>query len=393
MINIEKKKECCGCRACESICPTSAISFNNDTEGFWYPKVDLEKCINCHKCEKTCPWLGERTSHMDVAVCYALKNKDIDSQINSSSGGVFPALANQILSMGGVIFGAQFDSLWQVESGYVECVNQLHKLRRSKYVQSNNLEAYKNVLNFLKEGRKVLFTGTPCQSLALRKYLHKDYENLYVVDIVCHGVPSPLVWNRYLNEISKKFRESIDDIKDIKFKYKDKKRYIWRHPGFKIVWKDDKKYEVFSNKTGYENGFLTNLFVRPSCHDCKIKKLTSSSDITIGDFWGVEKILPNFYDEEGVSIAMVQTERGRELFDAVKGTFSVTPITIDEATRYNQRIVVSSTANRNRNKFFSKLNSEEPIDEIVKRCLKPNKLSPCYIKNQLKKYIKDRIKL
>lgn len=201
------------------------------------------------------------------------------------------------------------------------------------------------------------------------------------------------MWNRYLNEISKKFRESIDNIEDIKFKYKDKKRYIWRHPGFKIVWKDDKKYEVFSNKTGYENGFLTNLFVRPSCHDCKIKKLTSNSDITIGDFWGVEKILPTFYDEEGVSIAMVQTERGRELFDAVKGTFSVTSITIDEATRYNQRIVVSSTANRNRNKFFSKLNSEEPIDEIVKRCLKPNKLSPCYIKNQLKKYIKDRIKL
>lgn len=293
---------------------------------------------------------------------------------------------------GGVAFGAQFNTLWQVESGYIETSDELCRLRRSKYVQSNNHNAYKNVLKFLKEGRTVLFTGNPCQCLALRKFLHRDFENLYIVDVVCHGVPSPMVWERYLNEVSNKFDERKEEIVDIKFKYKDNKKYIWRHPGFRIDWKDGKTFEVFSNETSYENGYLGNLFVRPSCHSCKIKSLSSSSDITIGDFWGVEDVCPSLFDDDGVSIALIQTEKGQKLFDAVKDTFTLHPISIEDATKHNQRIVVSPLPHRNRNSFFEELSSDHSIDNIVNKCLAPNKKSLHYVKGQLIKHIKSIVK-
>lgn len=248
-------------------------------------------------------------------------------------------------------------------------------MRRSKYVQSFiDKSLYVQIREKLREKETVLFTGTPCQCLALRNFLRKPYDNLYIVDIVCHGVPSPMIWNLYLDDLCNAYGKKREDIIDIQFKYKDGVKYFWKHPGFKILWKDGTEYLDYSNHTCFENGFLSNLFVRPSCHHCKIKNLTSKSDISIGDFWGVEFQKPNFFDNNGVSIALLNTDKGKEIFEKIKERFYIEKISIEDAIKYNKRICESSPVNKNRKKFFKQLN-ENNLDELVSK-LSRTKQSP-----------------
>ena len=215
MIRITDKTKCCGCGVCKQICPKGAIAMKVDEEGFLYPTVDNSKCIKCDLCVKTCPILNKPRTYK-VLETYAAKHKSNEIKLKSSSGGIFTALAETILKEGGVVFGAVFDKDWNIIHTYVDNVLDLDRIRRSKYVQSNTLETFKETKKFLDSGRQVLYTGTPCQIAGLRKFLGKDYNNLLTADIVCHAVPSPAVWQKFLQE-----NLDISQIKAINFREKD----------------------------------------------------------------------------------------------------------------------------------------------------------------------------
>lgn len=313
-------------------------------------------------------WGGVGLSKLRSSQCYGLIDKTLDIQLKSASGGVFTELATYVLDEGGIVFGAAFNDCWEVEHVGISQKQDLSRLRRSKYVQSYNVNSYQEIKKQLRVGRLVLYTGTPCQCLSLRKFLRKEYENLFIVDIVCHGVPSTKVWDIYLNMLCRQNGENKENIKDIQFKYKDGQKYYWKHPGFKVEWKDGKSYIDYSNHTSYENGFLSNLFVRPSCHHCKVKNLTSDSDITIGDFWGCESQCQELFDNNGVSIAIVKTEKGRQLFKRIQNKFNFKEVTIEDVTKYNSRICVSAPENQNRYLFFREL-KDDNMDTLVNRLL------------------------
>ena len=199
MIEIVDKHKCCGCAACVQVCPKQCISFNEDEQGFRYPSVDNVVCVNCGLCERVCPVLNQDESKQPLQV-YAAKNPNEKIRLMSSSGGIFTMLAESIIDQGGVVFGARFDEKWEVEHAYTETKDGLEPFRGSKYVQSRIGNTYQQVKEFLLSGREVLFTGTPCQIAGLKRFLRRDYENLLTVDVVCHGVPSPLVWRTYLKD-------------------------------------------------------------------------------------------------------------------------------------------------------------------------------------------------
>lgn len=202
MIEIKDKSKCCGCAACVQACPKQCILFEEDEEGFRYPLVDQSKCIDCGLCEKVCPEINQFARRKPIKV-YAAINNDETIRMQSSSGGIFTLLAEKIIDEGGVVFGAAFDENWEVRHEYVETRRGLAKLRTSKYVQSRIENRYQQTKKFLGEGRKVMFTGTSCQIAGLKRFLRKDYDNLLAVDVICHGVPSPMVWRDYLEEIKK----------------------------------------------------------------------------------------------------------------------------------------------------------------------------------------------
>lgn len=325
MINIVNKSFCCGCAACVQICPKKCILLTEDTEGFLYPIVDKNTCIECGLCEKVCPCLCDGVERKPKAV-YAVKNPNDDIRQESSSGGVFTLLAEKVINDGGVVFGVRFDEKWEVEFAYSETIDGLSAFRGSKYIQARVGNAFIDAEQFLKAGRKVLFSGTPCQVKGLLQYLRKDYENLLTVDFVCHGVPSPKVWRLYLKEEVERIARQGDDgkntvlsskvmpnIKDINFRDKSSgwKKYSFALQLTEALAEGEQNSVLHTNKF-YENpfmqAFLSDLILRPSCYMCPAKSGKSGSDITIGDFWGIEHIKPEIDDDKGLSLVMVHNE-------------------------------------------------------------------------------------
>lgn len=222
MIKIKNKAACCGCKACAAVCPKKCIKMVTDREGFWYPEVDQSACINCGKCERVCPVLNrkKRQPRKFGRKAYAAINTDPEIRFQSSSGGIFTAIAEAIIDRGGVVFGAAFDKEFAVRQVFAETKEDLAAFRGSKYVQSDMGDAYSSVLRFLQSGRIVLFSGTPCQIGALKSFLGKEYPNLITVDLICHGVPSPMVWEKYVRH-----RRSLDSDSQLRtVQFRDKER-------------------------------------------------------------------------------------------------------------------------------------------------------------------------
>ncbi|MDE6340060.1 MAG: Coenzyme F420 hydrogenase/dehydrogenase, beta subunit C-terminal domain, partial [Muribaculaceae bacterium] len=348
MIDIKRPQDCVGCEACSQKCPVQCISMESDNKGFWYPLVDLERCINCGLCERVCPVINQADNRRPIDV-YAANNENATVRYNSSSGGVFGALASYIINRGGVVFGAKFDCEWDVVHAYSETLSGIIDFQGSKYVQSRIGTAFTDAESFLKQGRKVLFSGTPCQIAALRLFLRKDWgDQLVLVDIVCHGVPSPLVWQDYLRTLSRlkganagkntvfSSLNMIPVITGIKFR---DKRLGWEKYGFSVhsaATVGSSKNSVFpcvdnveSKEDGYElmfepmhenmymQGFLKDLYLRPSCYECPTKSGKSGSDITLGDYWGIQRYYPSLYDARGVSLVLTNTGRGEDLLNKV----------------------------------------------------------------------------
>jgi len=300
VINIEDKSMCSGCHACYNKCPKNAIKMVEDENGFKFPVVDESLCINCGLCNKACPIINKQNIDNQPKI-YACYNKDENIRAKSSSGGIFTLIATEILNRGGVVFGASFNDDFSLSHQYIESVDQLDKLRTSKYFQSTIGDTYKKVKEFLKEDRYVLYTGTPCQIEGLKSYLGEDYEKLYTQDIVCHGVPSPKVWKKYMD-----YRAMIDKKTPKKINFRDKKQEGWHLFSLSFQYEDG-EYAKNQKEDIYMRAFLKDVCLRDSCYKCSFRKEHRVSDITLADCWGIRNIKPELDDNKGISLIKVSS--------------------------------------------------------------------------------------
>lgn len=352
MINISEKSKCSGCHACAEICPKKCIDMISDPEGFWYPQVDETQCINCGACEKVCPIIPPHLPKIDGdRTAYAVMHKEDSIRFKSSSGGAFSALAMYVLEQGGVVFGAGFDENFNVIHQYIENIEELDILQGSKYVQSRIGNAYRQAEFFLKTGRLVLFSGTPCQIEGLLSYLKKPYENLITQDLICHGVPSPMVWQKYIA-----YRQAaVNGAKARKIAFRAKNEG-WKRYSVSFLFENDTEYRTTLDQDPMMQVFLKNLCLRPSCYDCSFKTKERKSDITLADFWGIKNILPDMDDDKGTSLVIIQSKKGKEVFDKINSNFIFTETDIDEAIAYNSSMIKSVNIPRERNSFFQIIN-------------------------------------
>ncbi|MGN0517199.1 MAG: Coenzyme F420 hydrogenase/dehydrogenase, beta subunit C-terminal domain [Acutalibacteraceae bacterium] len=348
MISITNKSLCVGCGACADICPHKCINMTYDGEGFLYPVIDESSCIDCGLCTGVCPVINAPIQDNNIKPnAFALINKNDDERFASSSGGAFPLLAKMMINNGAIVFGAVFDDEFNVLHSSAQSVEDIKKQCSSKYVQSNTNGCYKLVNNLLKEGKEVMFVGTPCQAAGLKHYLGgTDTSNLLLVDFVCHGVPSPGVWKKYLSE---KF-DDIHDIKDINFRYK---KHGWRDLYFNAGFISGKPDVCEpSGKNEYFMGFLKNITLRPTCYDCKFKTANRISDITLADFWGVMHVLPEMYDNKGCSLILTHTQKGLQKIKDTEPYARLVSVDFDKAAAHNTAILRSAPKHKNRDKFF-----------------------------------------
>lgn len=379
MIQILEKKNCTGCSACSQKCPKSCISMKMDEEGFLYPKVTPDLCIECGICEKVCPVLNTYKSQSPFAT-YAAVNSDSNQRMKSSSGGIFILLAQQVLKQGGVVFGVRFNQKWQAVFDYIEDPDDLYLFCGSKYLQASVGKAYQQVLQFLREGRKVLFSGTPCQIAGLNRFLGKEYDNLLSVDVACHGVPSPKVWELYLSETCKGKGLSI---KEISFR---NKRHGWKDFNIHIVTDKLSINEPFW-KNWYMKAFLSDLILRPSCYFCKAKNCSCHSDLTLADYWGVQFIHPEIDDNMGTSLVLVNTVKGQEYFEKIP--VKKLESSYKQACAFNSALVASSAMHPGRADFFGKLSADSSIKFLIKQTLSKSKKE---IIREYLRFIKYQIK-
>lgn len=355
------KKTCTGCMACKNVCHKNAIIIKENNEGFKYPEIDENLCINCGLCKKVCPVLTKLQENENEIKVYSCKNKNEEVRMKSSSGGIFTLIAKYIIENNGVVFGARFNESLEVVHDYIENIDDIGLFRGSKYVQSYIGDSYKKVREFLNNNKKVLFTGTPCQVEGLLTYLGKDYDNLYTQDFVCHGVPSPKVWRKYLEY--KKYDGSYPI--NINFRRKD----ILGWSNYQVSYKYSNKEEnIHHDNDPYMKIFLKNLSLRMSCFNCKFKKIKRKSDITVADFWGINNVKPEMNDETGISALLVNSKKGLEIFENIKEDMIFEEANIEDIIKYNSCISKSTNYNEKREEFFKDLETisfEKLIDKYL----------------------------
>lgn len=354
---IFQKSACSGCCACVSACPKKCISMQQDNEGFLYPSIDDTQCIQCGLCEKVCPVLNKyETTHQPIA--YAVQNKDEKIREESSSGGFFTLLAEYIIGQGGIVFGAAFNGNFEVSHIAIDNKDDLGKLRGSKYVQSRIGDTYKEAKKYLEEGRYVLFSGTPCQVQGLLKYLGKEYEKLITQDIICHGTPSPFVWKTYLKDHEAKAGSKIQKVV---FRYK---KYGWKSFSMYLEFSNGTKYEKTHTEDTYMRCFLADLCLRPSCYECNFKDKMRASDFTLADLWGVSNIIPEFDDNKGTSLVLVNSEKGRNIFTLLTEYIRFDAVDVDQAIRFNSAMIKSVEKPAKRDTFMVEI-IKQPFDKLV----------------------------
>lgn len=354
-ISILNDHLCTGCGACMNICPTGAISMQNNDEGFAYPKVIADKCTDCGICASVCPQLNEITHHPDLPVCYAVICKN-EFRDNTSSGGVFYALAKAFLEKGGVVFGASFnDDFTEVKHIAVEDKKSLPKILKSKYVQSDTSDSFKQAKKYLEAGKKVLYAGCPCQIDGLNKYLRKDYDNLLTVDILCHGVPSPAVYKSFLKEVSKGRTVRSVDFRD--------KKYGWGTL-ISVEFENEIHYDHYDGM--YFKSFLSGLSMRESCFSCKYARPERVGDLTLGDFWGIKTYMEKLDDKKGTSFVLCNNKKAKAAIDELHTDISVMreipfQIAVEIGKKANGALVRPTTKPSMRKCFFNHLKKGEPF--------------------------------
>lgn len=353
--SIVDTQACCGCGSCFQRCPQKCISLKADNEGFMYPIINKNECIDCGLCDKVCPVLNSSTPHEPLSV-YAAINKDEKIRLQSSSGGIFSLLAEKIISEGGVVFGARFDEQWQVKLDYTETIEGIAAFRGSKYVQARTENSFNLAENFLRQGRKVLFSGTPCQIAGLKKMLRKEYDNLLTIDCACYGVPSPKVWERYIKESTSNQPHAISSIS-----FRDKFSG-WRNYSFSIRCHTNEKLR----QNRYENIYLRsfNLMLRPSCYSCKAKGVCSVADITLADFWSIHRFSPDMDDDKGVGLVIIHTDKGKDFYPIEKTIYE--EHTFEQGAMENGGLNCCAIPHPKRNLFFEKLDQANNLEAWIK---------------------------
>lgn len=366
MIDNVTKSLCCGCEACLQTCPTHCIEMIADQEGFPLPKVDLNKCMDCGKCSKVCPAIV-KTPKISPVAGYAYRTKDEELLRKTSSGGFFTAAAEKVLSRGGVVFGAAFNAKNEVVHTYIESPDELDSLRRSKYVQSRIGNTFVDCRRFLDAGRLVLFCGTPCQVKALNLFLGKKYDCLVTIDFVCHGVPSPGVFKRYLEELAHEKGGGINDLHEINFRAKNL-GYSYSF-AFAFAFAH---YVENPHDNIFLRGFLHDVYLRLSCHNCQAKGFTSGSDYTMCDFWTVKKHMPDFPIGEvpGVNQVFVHSDKLR-MFEQENAHAYIRKFDVEDSRLIQCWAMRSVPLTWRRQMFFSMLEQGQlSLSEIILKVLR-----------------------
>ena len=349
------KSKCCGCGACENICPKNAIKMMEDKYGFIYPSIDEDKCIKCTLCNKVCAFQNSIVENSNIA-SYAVVSKSTNLK-ESASGGAFSAIAEEFILNGGYVFGAALERTGDRINVYHTVASdskELKKLKGSKYVQSEMKDTYIQIKKLLKEGKKVLFSGTPCQCDALKYFVGKNSDNLYTMDIICHGVPNNRLFNDYLLVLETKFSKKVS-----KFNFRSKENG-WGNFNAMIEFHDRTKTILSSLQSSYYYLFLSSYIYRQSCYSCKYANSNRITDITIGDYWGIEnehnefvnKTKNNINIEEGVSCVIINSQKGQELFEKYKTSLSFEISAIDKITKYNKQLLCPSKEPKGREKLL-----------------------------------------
>ena len=385
MINIKNPACCCGCSACQQICPKNAITMIPDTLGFLYPKVDLEKCIDCKLCERVCSFNDnyETLDCFDKPIAYGCIIKDDAERAKSQSGGAFTALSSAILDVKGTIYGAGYLDKYHI--GHKRAANRVERdeLRQSKYVQSDVNDCFRMVKKDLKDGLTVLFSGTACQIAGLKSYLKLsriETQNLYTVDIICHGVPSPRFWKDFLA-----FKEKERQQKIKTFNFRDKSIAGWHAHIESFAWEDGTK----TSSREYTRIFYLSVMNRKSCSNCYFTNLQHPSDITIADFWGVEKQDVNFgSDNKGASLVLINTPKGKDLFQRVENCFDCIEA---KQEAFMQPNMMHPTYEHPDRDFFEKAYAKKGFEYVYKKYRAPKKTEVLleYI-NASRKYLKEK---
>ena len=359
-------KDCTGCGACAHICPKNCIGMKQDNYGFLYPHINNDLCINCGICEKTCPVLNKNEQESITSVtAYAAKTNEESIRMQSSSGGIFSIIAEKTFKNNGIVYGAAFDENFVVKHIGISSIDDLDLLRRSKYVQSDLNDSFKFVESDLKEGKPVLFTGTPCQVEGLLSYLKKPYDNLITMDFVCHGVPAPKVWEHYKAHLENQYNSSVTDVN-----FRDKS-LGWKNSSLRVEFHNGNVYCNTFRNDPYMKAFLANLDLRESCYSCKFKSTNHKSDITVADFWGIEKIKPEIDDEKGLSLLLVNTEKGISLLTYTEKNLTLTKTDIEKSFPYNP-CIIKSAPEHNFRQYFLNSYTKGDFSKVVEDCLNPS---------------------
>ena len=383
MIDTISRMDCTGCKMCKDVCPKEAISYEVNQEGFWYPRVDYDKCIQCGKCVKTCPSLSEHNNPMatepDVYAAWAL---DDSIRLRSTSGGIFLVLAEKMVEQGGVIAACKYAPDYKSAYHTIGKTRQdLEDFKGSKYFQSDTDGIYKKVKDNLKAGNRVLFCGTPCQVAGLHQYIGTGNANLLTVDFICRGINSPMVFKKYVDECEKHHGSPV---KKVHLKNKNKG---WTRLGTYMEFQNGKKYYRDRITDPWVNGYIRgDLFMRPCCSECKYKERIRVADISIGDFWGLPGTEDNLF--KGISVILVNTEKGRDYLKTVQDKLFLEKHTYEEASDGNGCLLKPASMGKHRQEFFDKVDNTE-FETLVWNLLGETKRSLFFkeLKYNIKKII------
>lgn len=346
-------KDCCGCEACIQICGHHALKMEENEEGFLYPKIDMDACVECHLCEKVCPMENMEKTLNEKGKALAIQYKKTEDLALASSGGGFIAIASLIIGQGGVVYGAAFDKNMELNHVRVDKTSELKQLQGSKYVQSNIGQTFKNIKRELCEGKEVYFTGTPCQVAGLKLFLMKTYDNLLTSDLVCHGIPSQKIFRNTFEHMERKYDAKITD-----YSFRDKTIRGWACSSSSSYKRntDGKSFKVKYSKDmeAYFEAFIAGDLMRMNCYYCPFARNERVGDITLADFWGVRKIFPDFHDiYRGVSLILLNTGKGKRLFDNIRNTFYVRAVDLAVASASNRNLHVPTPLTDRRKTSYS----------------------------------------
>lgn len=387
----KEKQNCNGCGACLNVCPRNAIFMAQDEEGFRYPQVSEEACIHCNLCITVCPLEHpQKLLQRDSPRAFVLVHREAAVLQASTSGGAFTALAQVFCKDEFQVWGAIASGTETVEHTAADSLEQLEQFRKSKYLQSDIKQSFQQVKKALTAGKRVLFSGTPCQIAGLKSFLNKDYEKLLTVEIICHGVPSPLFFHRYLTDMERKFKASVQ-----KVEFRNKEKRGWKNSEIVLEFANGKQYRNLANYDDpFIHGFHAALCQRPACYSCPFAALPRCADFTIGDCWGIEQFSPHHEDPRGVSILLCNSQKAEKFITPLYQFAELQEIPLTEAINSERQLRFSGSEHLLREAFIRDLKSLA-FSEVKKRYLRPrpllNRLATRFLGDSLKLYIKRLI--